>query len=43
MGLSWPIMIRLLEHAGGFGLLFPTHASGNNRLKRPIIPVNTWW
>ena len=43
MGLSWPIMIRLLEDGSDFGLLFPTHASGNNRLKRPVIPANTWW
>jgi hypothetical protein len=36
-------MFRPLEDSGDFGLLFPNHASGNNRLKRPIIAVNARW
>ena len=43
MGLSWPIMSRLIEDGSDIGLPFPTHASGNNRPQRPIIPVNTRW
>jgi hypothetical protein len=41
MGLGWPIMPRLLEDSGDFGLLFPSDACRNNRLKRPIVAVNT--
>jgi hypothetical protein len=36
-------MFRLLEDGGDFGLLFPDHASCNNRLKLTIIAVNTRW
>jgi hypothetical protein len=43
MGLGWPIMFRSFEDGGDFGLLFSNHASGNNRLKRSIIAVNTRW
>jgi len=43
MGLGWPIMLRPPEDGGDFGLLFPTRALCNNRLKRRIIAVNTWW
>jgi hypothetical protein len=43
MGLGWPIMFRLLEDGGDFGLLFPNHAFCNNRLKRLIVAVNTRW
>ena len=41
MGLGWPMMFRPLEDVGNFGLLFPNHGSCNNRLKRPIIAMNT--
>ena len=41
MGLSWPIMFCSLEDGRDFGLLFPNHASGNNRLERRIIAANT--
>ena len=41
MGLGWPIMSRLFEDGSDFGLLFPSHACCNNRLKRPIVAVNT--
>ena len=41
MGLGWPIMFRLLEDGCDFGLLFPDHASCNDRLERLIIAVNT--
>ena len=43
MGLAWPIMFRLLEDGGNFGLLLSTDAFCNNRLKGPIIAVNTRW
>jgi hypothetical protein len=43
IGLGWPIMFRSLEDGGDFGLLCSNHASDNNRLKRPIIAVNTRW
>jgi hypothetical protein len=36
-------MFRLLENGGDFGLLFPNHASCNNRLERPIVAVNPRW
>jgi len=43
MGLFRPIMLRLLEDGGDFDLLFPDYAFGNDRLKRPIIAMNTRW
>ena len=43
MGLRRPIMLRLLEDGGDFGLPFADHASLNNRLKRLIIAMNTRW
>jgi hypothetical protein len=36
-------MFCSLEDGGDFGLLCLNHASGNNRLKRPIVTVNTRW
>src|SRR3974390_3387408 len=43
MGLSWPIVFRLFEEGGDFGLLLLSDASPDPRLKRPIIAVNRRW
>jgi len=40
MRLGWPIMFRLLEDRGDFGLLLPNDAFCDHRLKRPIFAVN---
>jgi hypothetical protein len=43
MGLGWPIMFRLLEYGGDFGLLLLNDAFRDHRLERPIIAVNPRW
>jgi hypothetical protein len=43
MGLGWPIMFRLLEYGGDFGLLLLNDAFRDHRLERSIIVVNPRW
>ena len=41
MGLGWPVMFRPLEDDAHVALLLPGNAFRNDRLKRPIVAVNT--
>jgi hypothetical protein len=43
MGLGWPIMFRLLEYGGDFGLLLLNDAFRDHHLERSIIAVNPRW
>src|SRR5215469_13702358 len=43
MGLGWPIVLRLLEEGGDFGLFLLSDASCDHRLERPIIAVKPGW
>ena len=43
MGLGWPVKFRPRECGAHIGLFLRSNAFCNNRLKRPIIAVNTRW
>jgi hypothetical protein len=43
MGLGWPIMFRLLEYGGDFGLILLNDAFRDHHLERLIIAVNPRW
>jgi len=43
MGLGWPVKFRPRECGAHIGLFLRSNAFCNNRLKRPIIAVNTGW
>jgi len=43
MGLGWPVKFRPRECGAHIGLLLRSNAFCNNRLKRPIIAMNTQW
>lgn len=43
MGLGWPIMFRLLEYGGDFGLLLLNDAFRDHHLERSIISMNPRW